>query len=149
MAAPTTTDNYDEYVAKLVSGDLTQVDTINVGLYDDSTNQITSTDDMAAITSEPEGSGYATKQLGLNANSDVIVGADTVIDVVDQIWTGLSFDVSTPVDAYYISMSVQLAADASPTEHLMGVGTIDGGPYDLQAYTEFTVQDVGLTQTQG
>lgn len=148
MAAPTTTDLYDEYVAGLVQGTYTQVDTWAVGLYDDSTDTIVATDDFAAITTEPSGNGYAAKSVTPSTGASLTIGADTTIDVDDQTWSSLTFTAATSVDAFYITADINLNADTAATTHLLAVGTLSGGPYDLQNYTDFTVQDIGITQTQ-
>lgn len=151
MAAPTTTDQWDEYLMGLATGDYTVVTSWNVGLYYDATDAIISSDDMAAITTEPSGSGYAAKTITTGDANDttLTIGTDTTIDIDDQTWSSLTFSSTTNVDAFYISLSVQLSGDGSATEHLMAVGTLTGGPYDLQNYTSFTAQDMGVTQTQG
>lgn len=151
MAAPTTTDAWDEYVMGLAQGSITQVDTWRVGLYDDSTDTVVSTDTGdpdTVLTTIPSGSGYADKSITPSTDASLVVGTDTSIDIVDQTWSGLSFGVATSVDAFYVAITVQLDGDGAATEHLMAVGTLSGGPYDLQNYTSFTVQDMGVTQTQ-
>lgn len=150
MAAPTTTDAYDEYVAKLTNGEVAQVDSWNIGLYNDSTDLIGPTDTAKtpAITTEPSGSGYTTKTITPStASTAVNVSGDWKHDVDDQTWTGLSFGVATSVDAWYISATITLSGGTQ--EYLLAVGTLTGGPFDLQNYTEVTVQDIGVNHSQG
>lgn len=147
MAAPTTTDQYDEYVAKVITGDLARVDSWNLGLYNDATDTITSTDDIGAITTEPSGGNYSTKTIALSTDSTVVVGLDSTIDIADQTWSSLTFSSTTNVDAFYLSCSVQLEGEGSATEHLMAVGLLDT-TYDLSGYTQFTAADTGITHSQ-
>lgn len=150
MAAPVTTDQWDEYVTRLTAGDVALVDSWNIGLYYDATDTIVASDDVAAVTTEPSGSGYATKTITPSTAVSIVAdGADWKHDVDDQVFSSLTFSVATQVDAWYMSLSVQLDGDGSPTEHLMAVGLLTGGPYDLQNYTEFTAQNIGIKQTQG
>lgn len=149
MAAPTTTDAWDEYLLSVATGDITPADSWNVGLYDDGTDTITSSDDIGAVTTEPSGSGYATKTVTPSADTTLSVGADTTVDIVDQTWSGLDFGTETAVNAFYVSLATVLDGDGSQTEHLMFVGSLTDGPFDLSNYSEFTAQDMGVTQTQG
>lgn len=151
MAAPTTTDQWDEYLMQIANNDLSVVTSWNVGLYDDSTDTIAASDDISAITTEPSGSGYSTKSLTAGSANDATVaadGSDWVIDIDDQTWSSLTFSSQTDVDAFYMSFDVQLDGDGMATEHLMFVGTLSGGPYDLDNFTSFTAQDMGVKQTQ-
>lgn len=150
MAAPTTTDLWDEYVAKVVATDIAPVDAFTVGLYRDSVDTIEATDDMAAITTQPDGAGgYTTNAVSMGASATVVLGADATIQFPNQTFAGLNYVAETWVDAFFISATVQLDGDAGPTEHLMAVGTLDGGPYDLQNYPSFTVDLPSIVQTQG
>jgi hypothetical protein len=149
MAAPTTTDQWDEYVMGLAQGSITQVDSWNVGLYDDATDTIVSSNDIADITTEPTGeASYSTKTITPSTAASLTIGTDTTVDIDDQTWSSLSTSGTTTVDAFYVSVDVQLDGDGSVTEHLMFVGTLSGGPYNLDNYTDFTAQDMGVTQTQ-
>lgn len=156
MAAPTTTDAWDEYLTRVSASDITVVDSWRIGLYYDATDLVTSTDTGdpdTVLTTIPSGGGYTDKTVVPSTDVTVVANAaDYQHDVADQTWSSLSFTAATNVDAWYMSITVQLtgvgAGETVASEHLMAVGTLTGGPYDLQNYTDFTVQDIGVRQTQ-
>jgi hypothetical protein len=97
--------------------------TVDVGLYDDSTDAIGDTDDLAAITTEPSAGNY-TRQDGILIEQGDFAGNHGV-DNTNKI----SFDVSGTsgdVDSYFFEVTFQAedTGDSSPQEHLILTGSL-------------------------
>jgi hypothetical protein len=146
-APPTTTDQWDEYLAGLAQGSYSQVDTANVGLYYQTDDSLTGARDMTDLNTEPSesGTGYAAQTVTLSTETTLTVGSETSLSLPDVTFSGMSFGSETLVDAYYVSLSVQLDGDGSAVEHLMAIGNLTGGPYDLQSNSTLTLSDISLS----
>jgi hypothetical protein len=97
--------------------------TVDVGLYDDSTDAIGDTDDLAAITTEPSTGNY-TRQDGILIEQGDFAGNHGV-DNTNKI----TFDVSGTdgdVDSYFFEVTFQAedTGDSSPQEHLILTGSL-------------------------
>jgi hypothetical protein len=97
--------------------------TVDVGLYDDSTDAIGDTDDLAAITTEPSAGNYL-RQDGVLIEQGDFAGNHGV-DNTNKI----TFDVSGTsgdVDSYFFEVTFQAedTGDASPQEHLILTGSL-------------------------
>jgi len=97
--------------------------TVDVGLYDDSTDAIGDTDDLAAITTEPSTGNY-TRQDGILIEQGDFAGNHGV-DNTNKI----TFDVSGTdgdVDSYFFEVEFQAedTNDSSPQEHLILTGSL-------------------------
>ena len=100
--------------------------TLNVGLYNDSTDAISDSDDVAAITTEPGNANYArqsdTFSVSNPAGSDVEANNDTQIsfDFSDQ-------SSSETVDSYFVEVSFISAivdGEGSASTHLLFTGAL-------------------------
>ena len=97
--------------------------TLTVGLYNDGTDAITDTDDLAALTTEPAGASYARQ-------SDTFA----LVDNGSGNWqldndTQLTFDTSdssNTVDSYFIvaNFTADDTGDASVTDHMIATGAL-------------------------
>jgi hypothetical protein len=111
--------------------------TVDVGLYDDSTDALGEADNLAAITTEPSGSSY-TRQ-----TDTVTTGLFSGEFGIDND-TELSFDVSDStrsVDALFIVANFQsdsVAGDASSTDNLIAAGDLSQ-TRDLSSIDTLTV----------
>lgn len=96
---------------------------VDVGLYDDSTDSISDTDDVADITTEPSDGNY-TRQSGIDVSASDISG-DWGIDNDGTV----TFDVSGTtgdVDSYFFVVNFQAndTGDSSATDHLVVTGSL-------------------------
>ena len=119
------TDLGEEWTMKF---DLTGV-TVDVGLYNDSTDSISDTSDLSDITSEPSDGNYS-RQTGV-AFSVSDEGGDWQFDNDSTI----SFDVTSTtgtVDSYFIVANFQASdtGDGSPQDHVVVTGSLSQS-YDL------------------
>lgn len=131
--APLTTDIGEEWLMEVAQDGAS----VTFLLYNDSTDTITETDDVGAITTEPTSGNYArqtdtvtTEQLTGTGGGDW--GYDNDADVV--------FDVTNTtetVDAvgYLATFTSTVAGDSGDTEHLIAVDTLSE-TRDLSNYDE-------------
>jgi hypothetical protein len=102
---------------------------VDVGLYNDSTDSIADSDDIGAITSEPSDGNYS-RQTGISVSASDISG-NWGIDNDSQI----SFDVTNTtgtVDSYFFVFNFQAddTGDGSAQDHLVLTGSLSQS-YDL------------------
>jgi hypothetical protein len=102
---------------------------VDVGLYNDATDSISDTDDLAALTSEPSDGNY-TRQSGEAVSASDISG-DWGVDN-DSV---ITFDVTNTtgtVDSYFFVANFQAndTGDGSATDHLVLTGSLSQS-YDL------------------
>lgn len=140
--AELTTDIGEEYLVEQQPNG----DTIIFALYDDSTDTITETDDVAAVTTEPTGSGYSrqssavtTEQLSGSGNGDWGYDNDSLV----------TFDVSDSTEtvdhvAYIVNFDSAVAGDGgTAADHLIAVDPLSQSR-DLSNYDtiEFAAGDL-------
>jgi len=103
--------------------------TVDVGLYDDSTDGIVDTNDLADITTEPSDGNYS-RQAG-EAVSASDVSGDWGIDNDGTITFDVSGTTGT-VDSYFFVANFQAddTGDGSATDHLVLTGSLSQS-YDL------------------
>jgi len=125
--AQTLTDIGEEW---LVKSDLSTA-TVDVGLYNDSTDSLTDSDDVANITTEPGDGNYARQ-------TNVSISANNISGDWGVVTDGkVTFDLqnTTPeVDAYFFVVSFQseTAGDSSAQDHLVVAGSLSQ-TYDLNS----------------
>jgi len=95
---------------------------IDIGLYNDSTDGITDSDDLSAITTEPSGTSYARQ-------TDTFSVVDISGDWGIQNDSSLSFDVSDStqtVDAFFlvITFTASDTGDSGDNDHLVACGDL-------------------------
>lgn len=98
-------------------------DAVDVGLYDDSTDAISDTNDLADITTEPSSGNYLRQDNVLVEQGDF--SGDHGVDNTNKI----TFDVSGTsgdVDSYFFEVSFQAedTGDSSAQEHLILTGSL-------------------------
>jgi len=125
--AQTLTDIGEEW---LVTSDLSSA-TVAVGLYNDSADSITDTDDIDNITTEPNDGNY-TRQTDVSVSANNISG-DWGINNDNKV----TFDLqnTTPeVDSYFFvaTFNSETAGDSSPQDHLVFSGSLSQ-TYDLNS----------------
>lgn len=130
MATPLTTDIGEEYLLTVSQGG----DTIKFLLYDESTDTITETDDLAAITTEPDNTNSYARQSSLVSTAQLTGsgGSDFGYSNDSQISFDTSTNTETGIDAigYIANFTSQVAGDASATDHLIAVDALSTS-YDL------------------
>lgn len=127
---------------------LTKPASVDVGLYNDTTDALSDSGDVGSITTEPAGSAYnrqsATFGTGDFTNQDNSGDWETII--ADQ-----TFDTSNSsqdVDAYFVVINFQSddTSDTSANDHLLFTGSLDQ-TYNLNDIDSFTLSGSGLSLT--
>lgn len=127
---------------------VTKPSSLNIGLFNDSTDTLTEASDIGDITTEPAGSAYATTTADLDTsdftNQDNSGDWESVI--ADQTFD--TSDSTQTVDSYYTTASFQSddTGDSSANEHLFFTGTLSQD-YDLQYVDNFTLTGAGVSIT--
>ena len=101
---------------------------ITIGLYDDSTDAIGDTNDIADITTEPSDGNYARQ-------TDTLTLVDESGDWAAETSSQVSFDVTSTtgtVDSYFVIANFQAddTGDSSANDHLICTGALSQS-YDL------------------
>jgi hypothetical protein len=97
---------------------------LDIGLYNDSTDSISDTDDLSAITSEPSGSNYARQN---DTFSTASLNSDYGFDNDSQ----LSFDTtdsSSTIDSYFLvaNFDSDVAGDGgTASDHVIATGALN------------------------
>ncbi len=112
------TDLGEEYVLETALAGVT----VTIGLYNDSTDAISDTDDLDALTSEPTDGNYARQ-------TDTVELADVSGDWTARTSAEVSFDVTNTtgtVDSYFIMVSFQAddTGDSAAADHLIATGAL-------------------------
>lgn len=112
------TDLGEEYVMKNDAG----ASDLESGLYNDSTDGIGDTDDVADITTEPGGAAYARQTTAVSVTD--ISGNWGFDNDSQQQWD--TSDSTQTVDGYFLIANFQAedTGDGSPTDHLIATGAL-------------------------
>lgn len=119
---------------------------VDVLLFDDSTNALTDSSDVGDITTEPTSGNYARESLSLDGN-------DLSLDVTGgnvRIQGGVSFDVTdttATIDAYAIVVNFQsdvVNSEGGANDHLLFSAILDEGEADLTRKTRIDIQVNGV-----
>lgn len=144
MSTGIMTDYGEEYVQKLVSNNLGAKTTWTVGLYNDSTDGLSDSSDVGAITTEPTGASYAKQSVSLPGDATLGTNASTnvYIELADQ-----TFDVSDSsqsVDAYFIVVSFTsdvINSESSDNDHLLFNGSLNN-TLNLSNWASYTARNI-------
>jgi len=121
------TDFGEEYWQRASTGDLTEATTWEIGIYNDSTDTITDSDDVAAITTEPGNTNYARQSVTASNITFAQESGDVVFDVPNVTFdltdnaSGNSFDSWFIVIPYTSNI---VGSDGSDTDHLVMTGSL-------------------------
>jgi len=136
----------EEYTTKLEAGFISPAAEIVFGLYDDSADNLSNTDDLSAINTEPTTGNYSRKTFSLNSSEF------TVEKNNNDNWqyTKDEFDwnvggTEENVDSFFAVISFNGDGDSSATEHLVFTGSLDQF-YDLTNHDTLTVNSIGRVQ---
>lgn len=127
---------------------LSKPSSVEVGLFNDSTDGLADSSTFSAITTEPSGSNYSPQSATFGTsdftNSDS--GGDWQSVIADQTFN--TSDSSQTVDAYYVSITFQSddQSDTSATKNLLFTGDLDQS-YDLSNIDSFTLSGAGISLT--
>lgn len=128
---------------------ITKPASIDVGLYNDSTDALTDTGDLADITTEPAGASYA-RQSATFGTADFTTSdnsGDWEAIIADQTFD--TSDSSQSVDSYFTVFafdSDDTSDGGTTTDHLLFTGSLDQS-YDLSNIDSFTLSGAGLSLT--
>jgi len=127
------TNQGKEYIAK------TNLDgvTLTVGMYNDATDALTETSDLADVTTEPTGSAYARQSDTFSVTQNG--SNDAQIDNDNQLTYDTS-DSSQSIDGYFVVANFQstFLGDGAATDHIIAlVGASQ--TYDLGSNDTFNV----------
>ncbi len=141
------TDYGEEYYHRTGTGDLAEVSTWDIGIYDDSTDTIAEGDDVAAITTEPGNTNYARQSVTASNITFTQSGGDVENDVPDVTFDLSDNATSNTVDSWFVVIPYQatiISADGSATDHLVLTGDLSQS-YTLSNVDNLQVQNIGFS----
>lgn len=114
--------------------------TVTVGLYNDSTDNLSESNDIGDITTEPSSGNYARQTVNLDS-TDLSIGLDGSNNMkVTGSVTFDTLDTGETVDGYFLIVSFQsdvVNSEGSANDHIILSSTF--GTKDLSQYLDFTV----------
>ncbi len=138
------TDVGEEWSQKLTwrSDLITRDTTLDVLLYDDSTDALDDASDIGDITTELSGGNYARQTLNLDS-SDISL---SIVNDKLRVTGTVTFDLNSTTgtfDAYGLVNDFQsdvVNSETTDNPHLVATATLDGGPYSAGNFATFGVQ---------
>ena len=123
----------------------TDTASLDVGVYDDSTDAITDTEDLSDITTEPSDGNYS-RQTGIAMSASDLSG-DWGFDNDSKV----TFDMTNTtgsVDSYFIVANFQASdtGDGGANDHLIATGALSQ-PYNLSNLTQLEISAGGVGVT--
>lgn len=128
--------------------DLGAVSSVEIGLYNDTTDALTDSDDTGALTTEPTGTAY--NRISLNFGSANFTAQQPSSDVEAIIADhdfNLSDDTSGSVDSYFLVITFQastVSSDSAQTTHLVARGAL-AQSYDLASVDTLNNNSSGVS----
>lgn len=120
--------------------------TLEISLYNQSTDALGDGSGPADITTEPTGSNFARETIALDsAEITTSQNTNSNYQFVFEDQTLITDDSTQDVDAYVVFVTFQsdLEGDSANTEHLFFAGNLDQ-TYDLGQIDEFVLRGTGL-----
>lgn len=136
----------EEYTAKVEAGIISPATQITFGLYNDSDDNLSNTDDLSAINSEPTSGNYSRKTFDLSSSN--FSAEKTSGDNWRYVFSNAAFDVENTteeVDSYFAVIEFNGDGDSSATPHLVFTGSL-GGTENLADYFTLNVDEMGRVQ---
>lgn len=133
----------DDFFAESIS----KPASIDVTLFNDSTDALTDASDIGDITTEPTGGAFARQTASFGADlSTQDNGGDWEAIIADQTFD--TTDSTQNVDAYAVVVNFNSddKGDSSATDHLLFTGSLNQS-YDLGDIDQFTLSGAGLSLT--
>lgn len=122
--------------------------TVDIGIYDDSTDLLSEADDLISITTEPSGAAYARQSAsfpGDFTNSFSSTTSNWQTTIADQTFD--TSDSSGTADAFFVVINFDSdeAGDAgTPSDHIFFTGDFDQS-YTIDQIDSFKATDLGCT----
>lgn len=141
------TDFGEEYYHRTGTGDLSEISTWEVGIYDDSTDNIAEGDDVGAIDTEPGNTNYSRQSITASNVTFAQSGGDIENDVPDVTFDLSDNSSSNTVDSWFVVIEYQattVSSDGSATAHLVLTGDLSQ-EYTLSNVDNLQVQNVGFS----
>lgn len=143
-------DYGEEFVIrKTFLENLGSVTSVEIGLYDDSTDNLSDSDDTGDITTEPSGSAYGkiSKDFGTSAFTAQMPGTEVEAIIEDHDFD-LSDDDTGSVDSYFLTITFKanvVSSDSAETTHLVARGALEQS-YDLASVDTLNNNSAGVSQ---
>lgn len=136
----------EEFERKLIfTEEVSKPPSVEVGLYDDSTDNLSDGDDISAIGTEPGDGNYSrlTYTFGATEFTSQLSGGNWEAEMSNK-----TMDVTNTtgyVDSYFVVVQFTAEGEGSSNPHLYWTGSLDQG-YDLEQHDEFTLTNGGVSQ---
>ena len=139
------TDIGEEYISRVIGCEITKVTSLDIGLYNDSTDSLSDTSDLADLTTEPSGGSYSRQSLALDGDVTMSKSGGNWQVQQDTQKTFDTSDSSQTVDSwfYVVNFTSSEASDAGDTDHILIYGSLDSS-YDLSSIDTFNLDDTGF-----
>ena len=121
------TDFGEEYWQRTATGDLTEATTWTIGIYNDTTDTIADSDDIAAITSEPGNTNYSRQSVTASNITFTQSGGDVEFDVPNVTFDLTDNASANEFDSWFIVISFTsnvVGSDGGDTDHLVMTGSL-------------------------
>lgn len=132
--------------------DITRPGTIDVTVYNDSTDSISDTNNLADITTEPSGGSFSRQSVSLDTGTGTKIsisenGSNNVEAVADQVSFDTS-DSSQSVDGYawIANFDATQVTGGNNGDNLILTGSLSQ-TYDLSSVDTLNVSNTGIEQT--
>jgi len=136
-------DTGEEFIVDKVFTGGNSVSSVSVGLYNDSTDALTDSDDVSAISTEPGGSNYGRQSASFEMNfTNTNNSGDWETQMDDLVFD--TSDSNQSVDAYFVVVNFNSDDTGTDADHLFFTGSLDQ-TYDLSSVDQFTLSNSGLS----
>lgn len=138
-------DTGEEFIVDAVfrADTITDPNSVDIGLFNDSTDALSDGSNVGDITTEPTGGAYARQSATMDSGdfTNADSGGDWQTTIADQTFD--TSDSSQDVDAYFITVNFASDDTGTDAEHLFWTGQLDQ-TYDLNSVDSLTLSGAGL-----
>lgn len=147
----------EEFEQNVLSGNIALPTSVTIILYHDGEvsgdttagDDLTSTSDIGAITTQPDGTSYAGQTVSLDGSTSWTLSTDANTDYQIEVSATLTYDLSdsanpTTIDAYGVVVNWDDGAGAA--DHLWWTDTLDQA-FDVSSVDTLNVDDAGIAKT--
>jgi len=117
----------EEFFQRRSTDDLSNITTWTIGIYNDTTDSITDSDDIAAITSEPGNTNYSRQDVSASNITFSQVSGDVEWSAPDVTFDLTDNSSSNDFTHWFLVIDYQsnvVGSDGSPTTHLIITGAL-------------------------
>ena len=142
----TTTDNYEELIVGVLLDEYNPPASYTIGLYNDSVDSISPSDDETAISTEPEGASYTRKQVDRVNCSASTQNGNRRLNIPEVTFN--TEDSDTGIDSFFIMAEFN---DGSTQEYRMITTTkIESQEYsvDLSNTDRYVVSNIYIEHSE-